>query len=93
MYGDQPVHELVSVSTGILLRELNLDLVIGQAIQISSIYLIQRLPAFLRPLYVLGCLDGPATLVKLDIAQMTQITDLLSQLVHTTTLSIEMLLM
>ena len=81
------------MSTGILLRELDLDLVIGQAIQIPSIYLIQRLPAFLRPLYVLGCLDGPVTLAKSDIAKMTQITDLLSQLVHTTTLSIEMLLM
>ena len=81
------------MTAGILLRELDLDLVIGQAIQISSIYLIQRLPAFLGPLYVLGCLDGPETLVKSDIAQVTQMTDLLSQLVHTTTLSIEMLLM
>ena len=81
------------MSTGVLLRELYFDLVIGQAIQIPGIYLIQRLPAFLRPLYVLGCLDGPVTLAKSDIAQMTQITDLLSQLVHTTTLSIEMLLM
>ena len=64
MDGDQPVHELVSVSTGIFLWELYFDLVIGQAIQIPGIYLIQRLPAFLRSLYVLGCLDGPETLAK-----------------------------
>ena len=73
MYCDQPVHELVSVSAGILLREPGLDLVIRQPIQISSIDLIERLPALLRPLNVLGSLYGPETMTNhsSDISQLT----------------------
>ena len=59
------------MSAGILLRELDLDLVIGEAIQVSGINLIQCLPALLGPLDVLGCLDGPEILLKSEIAKMT----------------------
>ena len=60
------------MSAGILLWKLDLDLVIGEAVQISGINLIQCLPALLRPLDVLGCLDGPETLSKSDIVSMTK---------------------
>ena len=49
------------MSAGIFLRKLELDFVIGQTIQISSINLIQRLPALLRTLDMLSCLYGPKT--------------------------------
>ena len=45
-----PVHELVPVSAGILLRILILDLLIGQTVQISSINLVQSLPSEIRSL-------------------------------------------
>ena len=70
---DPPVHELVSVSAGILLWILGLDLIIRQPIQISSINLIECLPALLRPLYVLGSLYRPETLTNhsSDLSQLT----------------------
>ena len=39
-WGWSPVHELVPMSAGILLRILILDLLIGQTVQISSVNLI-----------------------------------------------------